>query len=171
MTMHVETPLVKVLGNSVFFADTLGSLPMIFQPILFYPDWFFMAWPSELIFALLGNGSHPYFNGIGVGAIGWSVIWFVSGIVCAKVGASDTFTEIASIELPLLIRLPYKFIIYLLFWHIVLARIIGVLITRLTTWSHTLTVMIHRLVFILMLTPPVIYLTVSTVAIVYELIR
>lgn len=164
MTIHVETPLVRLFGNSVFFGDKLDMLPMIFQPIMFYPDWFFMTWPVQLFFAITGNGNHPYLHSVGPGAIGWSLVWYVAGAICGILGASRTFTEIVSADMPLLIRIPYKFFAYLLFWHIVIARMISSLITRLTTWSANLTYIIDRTVYILMLLPPIVGLLVSALA-------
>lgn len=161
--MHVETPLVKIFGNSVIFSDHLGSLPMIFQTIGFYPDWLFMTWPLELFRAFVSNGTHPYFDGMGPGAIGWSIVWLLAGVVCGVLGTSSTFINIRDVELPLLIRIPYKMIVYLLFWHIVIARMAGALITRLTTWSYRLSMIIERTVFAVMLIPPVIGLIISTV--------
>lgn len=166
MTIHVETSLVKIFGNSVFFADKLDSLPMIFQPILFYPDWLFMTWPLELFLAVVGDGSHPYLHNVGSGAIGWAIVWYIGGVICGMFGVSRTFTDIISIELPLLVRIPFKIITYLLFWHIVIGRTIGVLLTRLTTWNNSLAVLIQRIVFAIMLIPPAIGLIISSVIVV-----
>lgn len=161
MTLHVETTMVKMFGNSVIFADHLNSLPMIFQTILFYPDWLFMTWPLELFVALHGNGSHAYLNGIGPGAIGWSIVWYIAGIVCGMFNTSRTFTRIVNNDLPFILRIPYNFVCYLLFWHIVIGRMIGVLLTRFTTWSARLSVIIERTVLTVMLIPPLLGLTFS----------
>lgn len=171
MSLHVETALVKVFGNSVFFADNLDLLPMIFQPILFYPDWFFMTWPAEAFFAVVGDGSHPYLNNIGPGAIGWSIAWLLSGIVVGALGASHSFSEFIDEDRPFIVRVPLTIIAYLLFWHIVIARMIGSLLTRFTKFSSSLSTFVRRAVYVLMLVPPFLGLTISLLAIVFYFLR
>lgn len=171
MTLHVETYLVKMFGNSVIFADNLGLLPMMFQSILFYPDWFFMTWPAELFFALNGDGNHPYLHDLGPITIGWSIVWYISGILVGKLGASHSFSEFVNTERPVLIQLPVVIIAYLLFWHIVIARMIGSLLTCLTKFSYELSTFIRRAVYVLMLTPPAIGLTISTIKIIMYFLR
>lgn len=187
MSLHVETPLVKMFGNSVIFADKLDMLPMIFQPILFYPDWYFVAWPFELIAGIVARGNHPYFNSMGPGALGWAIVWFILGFICGINGASDTFTSFSTpkfypvhrefihklqcsgilgqlIGLPLVIvngvyKAIYKLVAYLLFWHIVIGRIIGLILTQRDWMGDRISPLVRGIVYIAMLLPPLVSLT------------
>lgn len=163
MTIQQVTPLVKTFGHSVIFADHLDFVPMMFQPIFFYPDWLFMTWPGQLFFAFITNTVPSYWDNIGVCSIGWAIVWYIGGVICAIFRVSNTFTEIFNKDLPFIFRIPYKIVCSLLFWHIVLARIIGAIIARNTTESYTITNAIETVVMTLMLIPPLIGLTITVV--------
>lgn len=184
MTMHTETLAVNHFGNSVFFADKLGELPTIFQPFLFYPDWFFMTWPAHLFMALTFSGAHPYHTGIGPVAVGFSIFWLIVGLMLGAFNASATVTEFATIDhypvsrnlvskiqntgilgqlfvLPLIIvnaiyHVVYKVIVYSLFWHIVIARIVGVFLTVHDWLGCQLSRIVRGLLYAAMLVPALV---------------
>lgn len=198
MTLRVESVMVQRFGNSVVFGDKLDQLPMMFQPLLFYPDWFLMTWPINLFLALFGNNTDPVLTNMGASAIGWSIVWFLFGLILGACGMSNTFTEWSTprrfpaskdfihkahcsglfgqlLVLPLVLinviyTAAFKFVAYLLFWHIVIARVIGLFLTPRDWLGDKLSAIVRGIVYVAMLAPPILVLLASITLIVLRIV-
>lgn len=185
MVSHVNTPLVHIFGNSVLFGDRLDVLPMYFQPFLFYPDWFFMAWPFQLFASVLfPHDVHSYFasdNGPVVFIAGF--FWFLIGLVLASWGVSNTFSQMIDIDTwpfpdkrgvdgfifrvgNVIYALLYKFVLLLLFWHVIFARVISLFITVGGKIGDRPSTIIERVTMFIVLAPPLIFLAYAMVRII-----
>jgi hypothetical protein len=196
--LHVETPLIHIFGNSMIFGDKLDFLPTIFQPYMFYPDWFFVAWPFEFINACLNPATHPYFQGFGLAAAGFSFFFYFAGAVLAMVGISETFTKFAEVNsYPIsentidklhakglsgqIIALPFMIIngVYLLvfkiltlffFWHVIIARVATLFITFGGRVGYQLTTLIQALLMFIMIAPGVCYMAYALYILLFKVL-
>jgi hypothetical protein len=190
---HVDTPLVHTFGNSVLFGDNLGALPILAQPILFYPDWYFMAWPFHLILAFATNNhDHPYFHDIGFGVWAWGAFYFLLGIVFMLSGLSETINEFFTpkwfpasqnyiqnmqqkgaigqlVVLPLVLLNVVAFVVFrlvgaLLYFHMAIALVVTSIVSLGGAIGLKLTNIIYVICMVAMLAPPMITMVCSTIA-------
>jgi hypothetical protein len=175
-----QTPLVRIFGNSVFLPESwVGDLPEIFQAFLFYPDYYFMAWPFQFIGAFFAPG-HPYFNtlpdnGHGNFVVGFAFGHALFGIYFALNGFSRTFEDVAAppeqpfgqsalATLPnALFRAYWVFWAAMLFWHFIIARVLAAVLINDHT-SERYNKIVATVLFGVFLGPPIINIVASTIA-------
>jgi hypothetical protein len=197
MSEQVVSQYVNYFGSSMIwghFFDKAGAeiFPIIAQPFLFYPDWFFLDYPYQLIKANPAN--------IAPISLGFSVLWFVIGAIIAlntdtkQFGMMEDWMQLKHVPvspsyiekmqskgslrelsvLPLVIvnlvyTLIYKFFICALYWHFLIAF----LLTGIASlggrvgWNLTKKV-ISRVMLFIMIVPPIGNIIVRTLSLLYR---
>lgn len=177
--------------DSLLFGNRLSTLPVYFQPVLFYPDWFFMAWPYDVFKFCTGPHTQDMAN-----VIAGALFWLILGIMCASFHLSSTFDRVLSNDwLPFnyniidnninkspldgmiavafgLLNTVYwlvsRVVIVLLYWHIVFARIIGVLLGLGGIFGDRFSTIVEKLVMFIMVVPAVVYVSFTTLIIIFH---
>ncbi len=172
------------------FGDKLDDLPVLAQPLLFYPDWFFLDWPYQLIQAY-NNSSHPYYIGMGPMAFSFGAFWFIIGAIISLNADDEMIKEAMTVRhfpicptfidhwqskgalgqlmvLPLVIvNLIYALIIKIvaiaLFWHIATAWFLGELLSLRGLIGSNLTAGLKQIILVLMIAPPLVNIIVRTI--------
>jgi hypothetical protein len=172
------------------FGDQLDVLPVVAQPLLFYPDWFFLDWPYQLIQAY-SNSAHPYYIGMGPMAFGFGAFWFIIGSIissnaddgmvkeamtirhfpisptfigqCQSKGALGQLSVLPLVIVNLIYALIVKIVAIALFWHIAIASVLGELLSLRGLIGNDLTAGLKKIILVLMIAPPLLNIIVRTI--------
>lgn len=189
MTNQIATPMVEHFGNSVLFGNHVDQLPVIFQPLLVYPDWFFLDWPYQLIMAY-SNHAHPYYEGMGPAVPAFGFFFFIIGAILALNADDGMVKDCMTIRhvpispdmidrvqqkgvLAQLLVLPlvivnlvyitiYKVVCIALYWHIAIAAILSAIISLGGKVGYQLTIVIEKVILFLMILAPLVTIIIRT---------
>jgi hypothetical protein len=190
----MQTLPYHIFGPSMFFGKDIGNmLPSYLQPILFYPDWFFMAYPHYAAMNILCHGRYYFTNGT-CSAFIIAILYWLIGIYCLAGGVMssinddvDTFFApifqidmgcsllLEIVQVPLIIINAIWFLIYygiaaLLYWHIVVAEFLDAIFTLCGNIGWKLTPIIRKIVFFCMLAPAIVVLFLTCAQLIYIVI-
>jgi hypothetical protein len=197
MSAQAVSPYVDYFGSSMIFGhffDKTGAeiFPIIAQPFLFYPDWFLLDYPYQLIRTGPAN--------IAPISLGFSVLWFVIGTIITlntdtkQFGMMEDWMQLKHVPVsssyiertqskgalgelkatPLVVvnlvyTLIYQFFICALYWHFLIAF----LITGIASlggrigWNLTNKV-ISRIALFIMVAPPIGNIIFRSLSLLYE---